>query len=407
MKTKWDVLFSLFQLKKARLGKISETVGSSPSSVRQRLKELIALELIVQKDHIYEPNKENSSTWSVFKIMKFCKNKGINPNILVSEELAKMIATGLSKEEVRLSDFKKLNPKTVRKYLTYLNRINLVFVISKKPIIVKFVRDPILDDILDFFKIKKPESSKPVLSVSKSDYKEIKSLLKKFKVLKKDMNLTDIEEELKIEFAAASTQLEGNTFTLEESRELILHDLIPQDKKLKEANDVKNYYNAINYLISHLEQDLSINLILDLHRIIVYNLGIKEGIRSSNVSIQGNPFYKVSPFSEIFHKLDGLCKKVNDFNSKKHTVKEIIEFASFVHNEIQHIHPFEDGNSRTTRLIWNYVLMRQGFPLLNIYSNTREEYLSLTKLARSRDDSKLNSFLVKIIKDNLFKRLRS
>jgi Fic family protein len=76
-----------------------------------------------------------------------------------------------------------------------------------------------------------------------------------------------------------------------------------------------------------------------------------------------------------------------------------------VHNEFQHIHPFEDGNSRVTRLLWNYVLMRNGFPLVNIYSNAKAEYLSLTKMAR--DDAKLNSFLSGMIKDNLYKMARA
>lgn len=407
MKTKWNVLFSLFQLKESRLTKLSEEVGSSSSSVRQRLKELIVLGLVVQEKHNYKPNKKNSKTWIAFQIMKFCKNKGVNPNILLSEELAQIVSFGLSKEEVKISDFRKLNYKTIRKYLTYLNRLNLVFIISKKPLVVKFIRDPVFDLVLDFFQIKKPEIKKQDLTVSKSDYLEIDSLLKKIKTRKKDLGLTDVEEEIKIEFASASTQLEGNTFTLDESRELILHDTIPENKKLKEANEVKNYYNAVNYLLSNLEQDISIDIILDIHRIVVYNLGVKEGARSTNVSIRGNPFYKISHFSEIFHALDELCKEINEFNSKKQTTKEIVEFASFIHNEFQHIHPFEDGNSRTTRLIWNYILMRQGFPLINIYSNTKEEYLSLTKLSRHRKDSKLNSFFVKIIKDNLFKRLRS
>jgi len=47
--------------------------------------------------------------------------------------------------------------------------------------------------------------------------------------------------------------------------------------------------------------------------------------------------------------------------------------------------------------------MKNGFPLINIYSNTKEEYFSLTKLYRKRDDSKLNKFLVKTIKDNLYR----
>jgi len=407
MKTKWDVLLGLFEQKEARLSQIADKVGSSPSSVSQQLKELMRAELVEQDGNIYKPNKEAPKTWNVFKIMKFCKNKGISPNLFLSEEVSKILSVGLSKETVQLSDFKNLNYKTVRKYLTYLNRINLVFVIAKRPLTVKFVQDPVFDEVLDFFDVKKPQlTKKSPKPMPKSDYTEIDGLLKKLSALKRDLNLSEMEEEFRIEFTSASTQLEGNTFTLDESKELILHDVIPADKKLREANEVKNYYNAVNYFLSHLEEPMSLDLILDLHRIIVYNLGVKDGVRSSRVSIKGNPFYKVANFQEIFPRLDELCKKINDFVSRKHSTKETIEFATFVHNEFQHIHPFEDGNSRMTRLLWNYILMKGRFPLINIYSNTREEYLSLTKLSRHRDDAKLNAFLMKVIKDNLYKRLR-
>jgi DNA-binding Lrp family transcriptional regulator len=405
MTTRWEILFRLFEIKEIRLGDLAKATNTSPSSIQQRLKELVNLKLVNHVDKIYSPNKENPKTFNAFSIMKFCKQKGLNPNILFSEELSKIIVTGLSKGELNLEDFKGMNYKTVRKYLTYLNRMNLLFVTCKKPLKVKFVYDPVFDEILDFFGKKKPEV-KIESRVLESDYDEIAKSLKKLNTLNKGKNIPDMETEMKIEFASASTQLEGNTFTLEETKDLIFHDVIPSDKKLKEANEVKNYFNAVNYLYANLEKPLSIDLILDLHRIVVYNLEVKEGVRAARVSIKGNPFYKVANFPEIFHKLDDLCKKINEFNSKKQKTKDVVEFATFVHNEFQHIHPFEDGNSRTTRLIWNYVLMKNRFPLINIYSNTKAEYLSLTKLARQRDDSKLNSFLVKIIKDNIFKQMR-
>src|SRR5208283_3141721 len=110
------------------------------------------------------------------------------------------------------------------------------------------------------------------------------------------------------------------------SKDLLLHDIVPHDKKLKEANEVKNYYAAVNHMLSHLDQPMSIDFIIDLHRIVVFNLAVKEGVRNVAVSIKGNPFYKVSQFQEIFPKLDILCKKINDFNSKKRKTKEVVEF---------------------------------------------------------------------------------
>ncbi|MBN2122131.1 Fic family protein [Candidatus Micrarchaeota archaeon] len=405
MKSKWDALFALFNLKKSKLKRIAEEIGSSPSSTRQRLKELEGEGLVEREKGEYQPNRENPKTWNVFNIMKFCRGRGINYNIFLSVELSKILKKGMAKEEVFLKDFKGISYKTARKYLTYLNRINLALITSKKPLKIKFIRDPILQEVLSFFG-EKPRTKESKGGMAKEDYGEIKKLLKKVEETERNLLLGDVEEELRIEFASASTQLEGNTFTLDETRELVLEDIVPEDKKLREANEVKNYYNAINQLVSNISEPLSIEFILDLHRNVIHNLGVKEGIRASDVSIRGNLAYKVAHFSEILPKLDVLVKRINDFNSRGHGIAEIVEFATFVHNEFQHIHPFDDGNSRTTRLIWNYVLMNNGFPLMNIYANTKEEYLLLTKLARKRDDSKLNSFLVKTIKDNLYKRIR-
>jgi len=403
MITKWDCLSALFELKEARLIDIAKKSSSKPSPTRQKLVELLKDQIVLQEKGVYKPNKNNPTTWSIFNIIKFCRNRGINYNLFLAKEFAEIARVGLSKEEVLLSDFTSLDYKTVRKYLTYLSRLNLIFIVSKRPIRVKFVFDPVFDDVLALFKFKKETREKIGKTVRPEGYREIERLLTRLKELKRNIDFTDIEEEQKIEFTSASTQLEGNTFTLEESKELLLHDVVPHDKKLKEANEVKNYYAAVNHLFNRLDRSASIDYILDLHRIVVFNLGVKEGIRATNVSIKGNPFYKVSHFSEIFPKLDGLCRKINGFLAEKRTIQEAVEFATFVHNEFQHIHPFEDGNSRVTRLLWNYILLRNGFPLINIYSNTREEYLSLTKLSRERDDARLNSFLVKIIKDNLYK----
>jgi len=406
MKTRWDCLFELFEMKEAGLKRISEKTGASMSSTRQRLLTLLNEKIIIEKKWIYRPNKENPVTWHIFNIMKFCRNKGINYNLFLSKEFAKIAIIGIEKKEIRIAEFKGISYKTVRKYLSYLSRINLVFVISKKPLKVRFLEAGLFDEILALYKMERRIRKEDKSTMNSEEYKEIERLLIQIHSLRKNLDFAGMDEEQKIEFTSASTQLEGNTFTLDESKELILHDIIPEGRKLKETNEVKNYYAAVNYLVSHLEEPLSVQYILDMQRIAVFNSGTKEGIRAANVFIKGNPFYKIAQFQEILPKLQKLCEEINDFNKKRRNAKETIEFSSYVHNEFQHIHPFEDGNSRVTRLVWNYVLMKNGFPLINIYSNAKEEYLSLTKLSKERDDSKLNVFLTRIIKDNLFKQVR-
>lgn len=403
-KTKYDVLFSLFTLKSGRLKDIAANAGISPSSARQRLAEFEKEKIIERKNNMYLPNKLNKKTWLLFDIIKFCRNRGINYNVFLSESMAKVIAVGLSKKEFRLSDFKG-SYKTARQCTTYLSRINLLFVVSKKPLVMKLVRDPVLEKLLEVYDIKTHLKKEIDKKPDPKRYGELETLLKEYKKLSRNISTIDLDEEKKIEFTSASTQLEGNTFTLEQAEDLIKKDIIPQNKKMAEAMEVKNYYAAVNHMLSSLGERLEVQDIIDIHRMTVFNLSM-EGIRKVNVSIRGNSSYKTASPSEILPLLDKLCQKINDFNIKKHSIQEVVEFATYVHNEFQYIHPFEDGNSRTTRVLWNYVLMRNGFPLINIYANTREEYLSLTKLAKERNDQKLNSFLMGIVIDNLNKRIR-
>ena len=51
-----------------------------------------------------------------------------------------------------------------------------------------------------------------------------------------------------------------------------------------------------------------------------------------------------------------------------------IELAAWTHAEFVKIHPFTDGNGRTSRLIMNYQLMAEGFPAISIAKQDRLEY---------------------------------
>ena len=53
-----------------------------------------------------------------------------------------------------------------------------------------------------------------------------------------------------------------------------------------------------------------------------------------------------------------------------------IELAAWTHAEFVRIHPFPDGNGRTSRLLMNYQLMANGFPAISIAKENRLEYFN-------------------------------
>lgn len=87
------------------------------------------------------------------------------------------------------------------------------------------------------------------------------------------------------------------------------------------------------------------------------------------------------------------CEKFNSIKSREEALKKL----GFIHNEFQHIHPFSDGNSRTTRLIVNWFLMKFKLPILILKKGAFEKYMSLTKMSRTRNDKDLRNFLLHII----------
>ena len=145
--------------------------------------------------------------------------------------------------------------------------------------------------------------------------------------------------------------------------------------------------------------------VLEYHKISMqHKLDLAGSIRSISVHIKGNPNFKTVPPELIKEKLEKLFEKYNLFIKRKNVpIKEVLKFAVYFHNEFQHIHPFEDGNSRSTRLITFHLLQSLEIPILDIPLGLLDEYLNATKGSKQREDYKLYKTLQKIILYNLKK----
>ena len=122
-------------------------------------------------------------------------------------------------------------------------------------------------------------------------------------------------------------------------------------------------------------EPLTENIVKDLHAILTENI-IPGGIyRNQEVRISGAGFTPPSG-NDMYLQIKSfyeLLKNKSDLNE--------IELAAWTHAEFVRIHPFIDGNGRTSRLLMNYQLLSQGFLPVSIakedrlnYYNTLEEF---------------------------------
>ncbi len=192
-----------------------------------------------------------------------------------------------------------------------------------------------------------------------------------------------IEKAFDIDFAYHSTTIEGNTLSLIETKTVIEDKIAIGGKSLREIYEVANHSKAYSYIKECIEKKelLSEEKIKDIYEILTENI-IQGGIyRHTDVIITGATHTPPTP-NEMYNQL----RFFYDDLVKKEESMEPIELAAWTHAEFVKIHPFPDGNGRTSRLIMNYQLMVKGFLPIIIKVEDRLNYYKYLDLYATTGD---------------------
>lgn len=190
--------------------------------------------------------------------------------------------------------------------------------------------------------------------------------------------LNKLRKNSKIKSSYASNKIEGNPLSEKQAEEVIESD--ERKHYLKPEQEVRNYFLALNYLEEKLnnKEKLSKKLILDVQKLVEKGapkekIGFR-GPMSPGVlfavydSKTGNPDYIPPEYSDVPGLLDELIEYVNTNDDHPLIV------AAVVHYQLVTIHPFEDGNGRTARLLSGYIMDLNGYGFNGIGS--LEEYFA-------------------------------
>ncbi len=407
MVTKYDV-FEIVYKHKASLKPI-EVVRKLDKDKREYhaihryLRELVKEKVLIKKKNGFEA-EVSEKTELLYRLIYYCLKNGINYNLILDSNIAQFISRALQKEEIT-SKNASLNPRTLKNYIEILDKYGLVLIISDKPLRARVFYNALLNNLLVYFGYK----HSVIVETTKDYMGEIHKGLAIYRKLKKEneVGFDKIVSEFEVSFVYHSLSLEGNPITLPDTLKILKDEIIPANLRSIDVEEIKNYQQAILQMIKDANERKSLNIqgILDYHRrAMVHKPEIAGKIRQIPVHIKGNSDFIVTRPEFIKIELDKLLDKYNEFiKRKKVSTEEILQFAVYLHNEFQHIHPFEDGNSRTTRLITFHLLQSLDIPILDIPFGLLDEYVRYTKGSRKREDQKLYNNLQKIILYNLKK----
>ena len=198
-----------------------------------------------------------------------------------------------------------------------------------------------------------------------------------------------LDEQFTLEWTYNSNAIEGNTLSLQETELVINRGLTVGGKSLAEHFEAINHNQAVMQLTDYIQkkQDISIDLILNIHKTIFKNIDETEAgkFRNHNVRIMGA--VHLPPDAG---KIPRLMDELIEWYYQHLNALSAPELAAAIHYKTVHIHPFMDGNGRTARILMNLVLMKNGFPPAVILNVDRKKYYRVLKEA---DMGKYDGFM--------------
>lgn len=234
-------------------------------------------------------------------------------------------------------------------------------------------------------RIVKPDENNFIINLENNFFDEVDNLKKELdskRPIPKE-TLKSLKESINLEWTYNSNGIEGNTLTLRETQ-VVLEGITVGGKSIKEHLEAINHEQAILFLDELVKDNEPITEwnIKNIHGLILKEIDNENAgkYRGENVTIKGAthipPDYIKVP--ELMEKLILNYETWNNYHP--------IIRAALLHGELVKIHPFVDGNGRTSRLLMNLDLMNSGYNPVIIKKEDRLKYYEALDKAHTTSD---------------------
>ena len=191
---------------------------------------------------------------------------------------------------------------------------------------------------------------------------------------------TKLKQEALIRSSHYSTSIEGNPLNLDEVETLIKNN---QEPTTKAEQEVLNYFNVLNQLNNYCDKPITKNTILSVHKDLTKDL-LKnpeyEGkFRDTRVFIGNLHTQKINYMPPDAYKVPYLVDELLDWLNNSTDEMYPVIIAGILHYELVRIHPFVDGNGRTSRLMATLILSIHKFNIDNYF--TLDEFYNIDRQA--------------------------
>ena len=212
---------------------------------------------------------------------------------------------------------------------------------------------------------------------------DMKRKIDQFRPLPKRL-ADSLHEKMIIEWTYNSNAIEGNTLTLSETR-VVLEGITIGGKSVAEHLEAINHREAILFLETLVTSGETLTEwhIKNIRGLILREIDTQNAVRyrMENVVIGGA--IHVPP---KHYENDGLTQNlIKEYKGEWQSFHPVLR-ATLLHGEFVKIHPFIDGNGRTSRLLLNFELMKYGYTPIIIKKESRAKYYEVLDYAHTTMD---------------------
>jgi Fic family protein len=200
-----------------------------------------------------------------------------------------------------------------------------------------------------------------------------------------------------------SNAIENSTLTLEDTEDIIIRNMVKRDHSVREIYEAKNLAKVTEHLLGNPEKELSIDLVLYLHKILLSDIrdDIAGRFRSGRewvtigAHLGANPDFVSGLMSEL----------VGKYNTGN--IEYFLDNIAFFHAEFETIHPFGDGNGRIGRVLVNQQLQALGLPPIIIRDKTKfvDYYPLFDKYGSTTKYDGFTGLFAKLLIESLHRRI--
>ena len=308
-------------------------------------------------------------------------------NLYLSEPIQDLL-----KAVYKLNAFTERNLESLpdwRSYLHHLIKDQMILFISYDPPSMRLARTLFFDLICNYFNI----SPKTKFFDTKVDLN---------KVILSKLTAKKLNDRVGIGLGARyifGLNNRSQEVSIPKMQRLLAYDIIPEQADIFDKQAKADFAEAQKSLERNsvlLKRRLTIDIIKEYHKLAMASSNIPDTYRKFDVEIKANPYFKTSTRKKIPSMMDKLMDDYNTILKSSKTIFDAFNLAAFFYNEFIHIHPFEDGNSRTAFLAMLHILNLFNTGITSIPASFDYSFIQATKGQKKRNDRDLVELLKEI-----------